>query len=327
MADPQAQLARLLAADEYGRPLDPEAPGSPVAQGPAVAAALGQTWPARAAQSAWQAVTLPADVYAGRVDPMSDEGIGRAFDMAGLAMTGGVAGTGPGGVAVGAGPIRAYHGSPHDPRLTLPPTNPAEYVDAGAYSEALHRPYVKDGQVIASSRYVPFEGDIPAVGSWRRSQYAGPYGHDIEQLRMVKIRDLDLPEVRGGALDPSKRGDDLRYSEWLNEGRAPPPIEVVEMDKGGLRVSDGHRRTLAAQIAGREEVPAWVSFSVDAPHGRLDASGAPIKTGLTDKIAEAQGASLVDILRKYGVASFAALPPAVQLAIQLSGSPDANPAP
>ncbi len=29
------------------------------------------------------AVTLPGDVYAGRVDPKSDEGIGRAFDMAG----------------------------------------------------------------------------------------------------------------------------------------------------------------------------------------------------------------------------------------------------
>lgn len=52
------------------------------------------------------AVSLPGDVYAGRTDPMSDEGIGRATDLAGLAMTGGVAGTGPGGVALGSGPIR-----------------------------------------------------------------------------------------------------------------------------------------------------------------------------------------------------------------------------
>jgi hypothetical protein len=43
-----------------------------------------------------------------------DRAYGAAATLAGLGMTGGVAGTGPGGVAVGAGPIRAYHGSPHD---------------------------------------------------------------------------------------------------------------------------------------------------------------------------------------------------------------------
>lgn len=35
--------------------------------------------------SAKSAVTLPGDVYAGKVDPLSEEGIGRAVDMAGLA--------------------------------------------------------------------------------------------------------------------------------------------------------------------------------------------------------------------------------------------------
>lgn len=54
--------------------------------------------------SAQSAATLPGDVYAGRVDPRSDEGIQRATDLAGLAMTGGVAGAGPGGFAVGSGP-------------------------------------------------------------------------------------------------------------------------------------------------------------------------------------------------------------------------------
>jgi hypothetical protein len=66
------------------------------------------------------AVTAPRDAYRGDLqvfDPatghVSDEAMERANGMAGLAMTGGLAGVGPGGVSVGAGPIRAYHGSPH----------------------------------------------------------------------------------------------------------------------------------------------------------------------------------------------------------------------
>lgn len=69
---------------------------------------LGETWPAKLAQAAYQAATLPGDVYAGRTDPMSDEGIGRAADLAGLVMTGGIGGVarGAGEVALGAGPAR-----------------------------------------------------------------------------------------------------------------------------------------------------------------------------------------------------------------------------
>lgn len=63
---------------------------------------LGQTWPARMAKSAYGAVTLPGDVYAGRVDPLSDEGIGRAADLAGVTASGTFAGAPRG--ALGAGP-------------------------------------------------------------------------------------------------------------------------------------------------------------------------------------------------------------------------------
>lgn len=65
---------------------------------------LAETWPARVAQSAYKAVTLPGDVYAGRVDPRSDDGIGRAADLAGMVM-GGTFGMAPAG-AIGAGPVR-----------------------------------------------------------------------------------------------------------------------------------------------------------------------------------------------------------------------------
>jgi hypothetical protein len=67
------------------------------------------------AQSVKSAVTLPGDVYAGRQQmglPSETEDLSRVADLAGLAMTGGIAGAPRG--AVGSGPIRAYHGSPHN---------------------------------------------------------------------------------------------------------------------------------------------------------------------------------------------------------------------
>jgi hypothetical protein len=46
--------------------------------------ALSGTWPAQMAKSAVGAAALPGDVYAGRVDPMSQQGIERAADLTGL---------------------------------------------------------------------------------------------------------------------------------------------------------------------------------------------------------------------------------------------------
>lgn len=40
------------------------------------------TWPARLAKSVYKAVTLPGDVYAGKVDPLSQEAIERSADLA-----------------------------------------------------------------------------------------------------------------------------------------------------------------------------------------------------------------------------------------------------
>lgn len=43
---------------------------------------LGDTWPARIAKAAWSAAKLPGDVYQGKVDPLSEEAIGRAAELA-----------------------------------------------------------------------------------------------------------------------------------------------------------------------------------------------------------------------------------------------------
>lgn len=62
---------------------------------------MNDSIPAQMVRSAWSGVTLPGDVYAGRVDPLSDEAIGRAADLAGT-------------VTVGAG---AIPGHPNDLRM------------------------------------------------------------------------------------------------------------------------------------------------------------------------------------------------------------------
>ena len=68
---------------------------------------------AHVAQGLGDAVTLPRDVMQGSVDPMSPEGLDRANNLAGLAVTGGMPAAEAGALGSGGGRITAYHGSPH----------------------------------------------------------------------------------------------------------------------------------------------------------------------------------------------------------------------
>lgn len=52
---------------------------------------LFNDWVSKAFRDMWGGAMLPGDVYAGRVDPTSDEGIKRAADLAGMGFTGGMA--------------------------------------------------------------------------------------------------------------------------------------------------------------------------------------------------------------------------------------------
>jgi GNAT superfamily N-acetyltransferase len=63
--------------------------------------ALMQTWPARAAKGVLSGLALPGDVYAGRIDPLSDEGIQRAVDLAGTVTLGGFAAPAQAGPVLG----------------------------------------------------------------------------------------------------------------------------------------------------------------------------------------------------------------------------------
>jgi hypothetical protein len=90
--------AELMALGQY-------AGGPQQGRGRQLMELLGQTWPARAAQAM---LRHPGNVYAGLADAGD---VGAALDVAGGAMTGGIAGAPKG--ALGSGPYRVdmYHGT------------------------------------------------------------------------------------------------------------------------------------------------------------------------------------------------------------------------
>jgi len=63
-------------------------------------------------KSAISGVMAPGDAWAGKLDPMSDEGFRRTMDLAGLMTLG--AGAAPAEANSFRAGIKAYHGSPHD---------------------------------------------------------------------------------------------------------------------------------------------------------------------------------------------------------------------
>jgi hypothetical protein len=130
---------------------------------------------------------LPGKVWQGQVDPLSDEGIGGAFDLAGMAMTGGVGGvaTRAGETALGSGPIRAYHGSPHDfDRFDFSKIGTGE--GAQAYGHGLY--FAENEGVAADYRKKLAGGAYQGLDTWftkadtpeatRARQFLRDYGND-----------------------------------------------------------------------------------------------------------------------------------------------------
>jgi len=90
-----------------GQDMDRAPAGLPIGQ------AVGTSMGYHGVEGLQDATKLANQVIAGKVDPTSDEGIQRALNAAMVAQTGGIGGA-PKGSVLGSGPIRAYHGSPHD---------------------------------------------------------------------------------------------------------------------------------------------------------------------------------------------------------------------
>lgn len=153
------------------------------------------------------------------------------------------------------------------------------------------------GRKIGSSREKPAElPDIP-IGAWKMDSWDSLYGRMIEQLAEFSPDDLArmvLSEDMVSRNEEGRSDDADRYAGWMKEGKQAPPVTILQMDDGRLKVSDGHRRVAAAIRAGMP-VRAWVSYAV--PNGQTDYAGKPMMTALTKELAEQQGFDSAKALR------------------------------
>lgn len=129
--------------------------------------ALGETMPARLVKGAISGLMLPGDVYAGKVDPLSNEGIDRAAELAGLVTLGSAAmpAASLADDELRAG-IKVYHGSPHDfDKFELSDKTIGTGEGAQAYGHGLYMAENRDvaeGYKYATSaknRSVEFDGE------------------------------------------------------------------------------------------------------------------------------------------------------------------------
>jgi len=166
---------------------------------------LGQTWPARMAKSAYGAVTLPGDVYAGRVDPLSEEGIGRAADLGGLVMGGTFGGAPKGSIGSGfADPL--WHGTPkqgltHLEPSTRGPLGPGVYTSP---AEQIAKGYAWEGGPL---HQLPEKTRDIYRGHGHRSD-AEWYGFKEDKARLLAAAEPEKKEAVSKILDKA----------WSNDG-------------------------------------------------------------------------------------------------------------
>ncbi len=122
-------------------------------------------------------------------------------------------------------------------------------------------------------------------GQWLAEEFPDLRGTPVVQLRKLDARalaDLYLPELdEHGRLLPDKRRYVPEYVARLERGEQAPPIRIVEMEDGRLRVVDGHRRVLSARQAGTE-LHALVSPLVEHEGAKVPLTKdlAPARTAL-----------------------------------------------
>jgi len=235
--------------------------------------AILQSWPAELAKSAYGAVTLPGDVYAGKVNPMSDEAVGRSAELAGLMTLG--AGAVPAGRNEMRMGIKAYHGSPHDfDRFDMSKIGTGEGAQAyghglyfagnedvaRGYRQTLSRRNIEtslDGQPITSW---PTTIDALQKKDWRLARYLDEYGRvGGDRDEFIKrnrnwYRDDDVEQAalsRFAERVQSKWNDGRMYEVNLNT----TPDRLLDWDKPLPNVNP--LRDLIAENAKKAIVADW----------------------------------------------------------------------
>ena len=286
-----------------------------------LAQALAGTWPVQMAKSAVGAAALPGDVYAGRVDPMSQQGIERAADLAGFTTLGSFAAPRPAGsLGMGGMPekpgIRAYHGSPHDfDKFDLSKIGTGE--GAQAYGHGL---YFADNEVVAKGyrdALKPGKGVGPEDTAARLLDASG--GN----------RDAALAEMRRRIADANARGVPYDQVKQLMEARniintqpekatgrmyevniRANPDDFLDWDKPLAQQPETVSKALDQVVKSRDRMPKeWIDASPGAEQ-RMREVGIPgIKYLDQGSRAAGDGSrnyvvfddKLIEILRKYGL--------------------------
>ena len=118
-------------------------------------------------------------------------------------------------------------------------------------------------------------GDEAASAAWtartRAAETAPPTWTEYPTGTLAVDRDGDLYELRAFKLDDPKlreqetpgRHVSAKYVEWIKAGHLPPPIRVMESEKGTYTVNDGHHRIAALRAAGKKTVKAWVCLTIN----------------------------------------------------------------
>lgn len=259
-------------------------------------------------KSAISGATLPGDVYAGREGmalptQMTREQGMRVADMAGLAMTGGVAGTGAGGVALGSGPIKAYHGSPHDfEKFSLQHIGKGE--GAQAYGHGL---YFAENEGVAKSyrdALRPGSGSDPVDIASRLLQATG----DNQELALSEIRRrIDAANARGADYSDVQRLMTVKNIINTSPHKATGRMYEVNIHADPERFLDWDK-PVSTELFNRTRTPEGVAGLRDEGIPGIkyfDAGSRGAGEGSRNYVVFND--NLVEILRKYGLGSLAVL--------------------
>lgn len=177
------------------------------------------------------------------------------------------------------------------PARGTPPKSPDAYVRKSALDAAYRAQYVQGDTVVASSRTKKADYPMFPMGTWKiDDQFRGMYGHEIDELvlvadpRTLEPGEFDWSDPTKALRRAGKLEDMERYAAWMAEGHSYPPVEVVQTERGTLRITDGHRRAAAADYNGMP-VKAWVSWLTDHPDPPPDRD---MQVGLTYELATGQ---------------------------------------
>ena len=159
--------------------------------------------------------TAPYDVATGKLDPMSDEGVKRALDVAGLAMSGSAFGTRPAG-ALASGPSRPGmgHNMPPEPITPERVTNPlGMYSHAADVARGLPQQSGTIEQMLAMVKKAP--GVSPEEIHWSGIENAFQPGQKVTAEDVAQHFEQNLPKLK-----------ETLYSQEAAD--AVPPVVLAE---------------------------------------------------------------------------------------------------